>query len=252
MLTKNELKYYASLLKKKFRHSENKFVVEGNKIIEEALSNGYKCELVCATSEYINLNTSFIKNVSRQNIRLEVIKQHELEKLSDTKSPQGVCAVFSIREALHIVSYNNSIVVMLDNISDPGNLGTIIRTCDWFGINEIILSETSADLFNSKVIRSTMGSLFHVPIIRYGELTVEINEFKKNGYTILTADLEGDNIYNYKPVDRSVIIFSSESHGPSDELVTLADKIITIPRIGKAESLNVASAAAIIISHLTK
>jgi TrmH family RNA methyltransferase len=140
---------------------------------------------------------------------------------------------------------------MLDNISDPGNLGTIIRNCDWFGIKNILLSENIVDYTNPKVIRSSMGSVFHVNI--YEEVKEEsLLKLIENGFEILCADTEGENIFTYRSQKKKILILSSESHGPSKEFEKISDKKICIPKIGNAESLNVASASAVLLSILTK
>jgi TrmH family RNA methyltransferase len=140
---------------------------------------------------------------------------------------------------------------MLDNISDPGNLGSIIRNCDWFGVKNILLSEAIADYTNPKVIRSSMGSIFHINFFE-GIDSQKLLELKKREYEILCADLEGENVFTYKSVKKKILILSSESHGPSEEIEFVTDKKICIPRIGNAESLNVASASAVLMAILTK
>ncbi len=252
MLTKNELKSYSGLLKKRQRLTENKFIVEGRKILEEAISSGLKCEIVCTTNQFSESNPDIIQKLSNQQVRIEIIKRNEIERLSDAKTPQEICGIFHIPQKNENISSNPSLVVMLDNINDPGNVGTIIRTCDWFGLRELVLSCNSADVYNPKVIRSTMGSLFHLQEVRYAELTDEILRYKQSSYKILLADLAGESIYEYGSESKSVIIFSSEAHGPTKELIDLVDGRITIPGSGSAESLNVASAAAIILSELTR
>ena len=140
---------------------------------------------------------------------------------------------------------------MLDNISDPGNLGTIIRNCDWFGIKNILLSENIVDYTNPKVIRSSMGSVFHVNLFE-GIDAETLLKLKSQGYEILCADLEGENIFSHQRNKKTILILSSESHGPSKEFLEISDKKICIPKIGDAESLNVASASAVLLAILTK
>ena len=163
MLTKNELKYFSSLNQKKFRNKENKFIVEGSKIVYEGLNSSFSCELVLVTNKYFEENQDYIKRVTKKNLRLEVLKNQEFSKLTDTVNPQGI-AVFD-KPAENGKANDNlgsKLIICLDNISDPGNLGTIIRNSDWFGIKEILFINNCADIYNPKSIRACMGSIFHL------------------------------------------------------------------------------------------
>ena len=166
-------------------------------------------------------------------------------------TPQGITAVFRIPENKKIEEIKSNTVVYAENIADPGNLGTIIRICDWFGIETLLVSDNTVDVYNSKVIRSSMGSIFHINI------TEDVNHknletLKKKGYKLLCADLQGESLYDFDIPDKKIIAFSNETAGPSEELLKRSDHKITIPKFGKAESLNVASASAIIISEIAK
>ena len=143
-------------------------------------------------------------------------------------------------------------IVALENISDPGNLGTIIRNCDWFGVNNILLSKECAEIYNQKVIRASMGSLFHLSIIEENDLINSLKDLKTKNYDIVTADLDGENLYKFKRGKDIAIVFCNEANGPSKELLKISNRKITIPQKGKAESLNVASASAVILSELTR
>ncbi|MCW8810542.1 MAG: RNA methyltransferase [Ignavibacteriaceae bacterium] len=253
MISKKELQYYSFLLTKKFRKAEIKFIVEGKKSVLEGLNSSYKCEVIFITNKFLEENKEIVEEISTSKQKMITLKQKEFEKVSDTKTPQGIAAVF-IRPKLNSAKLsliNDQLVVMLDNISDPGNLGTIIRNCDWFGIKNILLSENIADFTNPKVIRASMGSVFHVNI--YEEVNAEsLLRFKENGFEILCADTEGENIFTYNCKKKKILILSSESHGPSKEFEMLSDKKICAPKIGNAESLNVASASAVLLAILTK
>ncbi|MBS4035913.1 MAG: RNA methyltransferase [Ignavibacterium sp.] len=252
MITKNELKYFASLNQKKFRRLENKFLAEGEKIVSEGLSSGFPCEIVLTTNDFINGNDNLIKVIKKRYIRLEVIKNQEFEKISDTKSPQGIAAVFETRKNKfeQDIFTKGNIIVYLDNISDPGNAGTILRTCDWFGIKSVLLSRNSADHLNPKVIRSSMGSIFHLNILENADKYLQL--LKEKSFKLICSNLDGMNIFKYNKPGKSVLVLSNESSGPSPEILRMAEEMITIPGKGKAESLNVASAAAIILAELTK
>ena len=252
MLSKNELKYYSSLLVKKFRGEENKFIVEGKKIIEEALQSKFKCELIFVTKEFAKKEKRYLNTIPNE-IRIEELNNAEFKKLKSTVSPQGIAAVFSkaIKSIKDIVEAKKNPLVCLDNISDPGNLGTILRNCDWFGFQDILLTENCTELFSPKTIRASMGSVFHLNIREDISLT-DITNLKKKGYKIFCADLNGENLYSINFENNSILVFSNEANGPSPEILNLSDKKITIPSYGKAESLNVASASAVILSQIRK
>ena len=252
MITKNELKYYSSLLQKKYRISEYKFIAEGRKLVEEAVRSDYKVEVIFCTSSFKENNNSFFQNKLLKDFRIEVIKDAEFEKLSDTKSPQGIAGVFYQEKEDKFKKFSGNLLVALENISDPGNLGTIIRNCDWFGIKEILLNKNSAEVFNPKVLRASMGSVFHLNIFEEENFISTLQKAKEKEYEIITADLNGDNLYGFGKSEKTIIAFSNEANGPSEELLKITNRKITIPGKGKAESLNVASASAVILSELTK
>lgn len=248
MITRNELKYYSSLSQKKFRESELKFIVEGLKNVEEGLDSHYDCEIVLTTFEFAELHKNFLSDVKRKKIRIEILRSQDFIRISETKSPQGIAAVFRYAKLKFYPDKTESnVLVYLDNISDPGNLGTIIRTCDWFGINEILISKFSVDYLNPKAIRASMGSIFHLYIFEEVEPAL-LDDLKLNNYKIICSDLDGKNIYDYKFPDKIVLVFSNEATGPTELVKTIADDVITIPKYGNAESLNVAIASGIILS----
>ena len=253
MISKKDLQYYSSLLKKKYRKEENKFIVEGKKSVLEGMNSKYECEKVFLTNKFSKENEHTITELAKKKKKIEILKQKDFQKIVNTETPQGIAAVF-IRPKLLFSQTSfaeDNIIVMLDNISDPGNLGTIIRNCDWFGIRNILLSENIVDYTNPKVIRSSVGSIFHINIyenVHENQLII----LKAKGFEILCADTEGENVFNYQSEKKKIIILSSESHGPSKEFERLSNKNISIPKIGSAESLNVASASAVILALLTK
>jgi TrmH family RNA methyltransferase len=248
VLTKRELKYYSSLNKVKYRKIEQKFIVEGIKLVDEALKSDFECELIL-TSESFAKNNSRRLNTYKHSTIVQTISDIDFESIADTKTPQGILAIVEIPLQRYVDETRKNTIIALENISDPGNIGTIIRTCDWFGINEIIISSNSVDLYNPKVIRSTMGSLFHLNIYITENIYSTLKTLQKSGKSIICADMNGDNIYTLKKENNCVIVFSNEANGPTHELLRISDSIVTIPKFGTAESLNVATAAAIIISE---
>ena len=148
-----------------------------------------------------------------------------------------------------VIEKKGDIVVCLDKISDPGNVGTILRTCAWFGIGNILLTKECADVYNPKTIRASAGGIFHLNII--SEVTTDfLSSLKNKGFKILLADLKGENIFTYKFSEKIILVFSNEASGPLEKIIKICDNRITIPKIGKVESLNVASASAIIIGQV--
>jgi len=254
MISKNELKYYSSLLYKKYREKEKKFLLEGTKIVWEGINSGYHAEVVFVTHSYIVDNKQLIKNFSNKKLRVEILKNIEFEKISDTINPQGIAAVLKIPSpsaGIEICTLTSPIVC-LENISDPGNVGTIIRNSDWFGIKDLIMSKNCAEVYNPKTIRASMGSVFHLNLFIETDLPATLKKLKQNNFSLNCADLEGYNIFEHKKENKAVLIFSNEANGPGQDLLNIVDKTITIPRLGKAESLNVASASAVILGEYTK
>jgi len=249
MISKNKLKYYSALLRKKERDIHKKFMAEGLKTIEEGLNGSYSCEVVLVTSEYENTYAEFPK---KYNVPIETVNDVDFNKLTDTVTPQGIAAVFNYPPAKDVNNIKSGLIVCLENIADPGNLGTIIRNCDWFGVTDIVLSKNCADHFSPKTVRSSMGSIFHLNIFDETELGEFLENYKKKSYSVLCADTEGEDLYTIRPEGNCIVILASEAHGPSVDAMRLSDHRITIPKYGKGESLNVASASAVILSHMAK
>ncbi|MBA4406994.1 hypothetical protein C0389_06950 [bacterium] len=252
MVSKNQLKYYSSLLNKKNRLEEKRFLVESFKLLNETINSGFKCEIVFVLQSAVDENNDIAKLCGKRKINLEIIKAIEFGKLCDTKNPQGIVGVFHFKEYSMDVPAEEKLIVALENISDPGNMGTIIRNCDWFGVKNILLSSNCAEIYNPKVIRASAGSVFHLNLIEKNNFNLSLKELRRNGYEIVCADLEGENINGYIPKTKTILVMANEANGPSSELLKITDRKITIPKKGRAESLNVASASAVILSELTK
>jgi TrmH family RNA methyltransferase len=246
------MKYYASLLKKKYRDEEDKFIVEGEKFIQEGINENLLPEIIITTNEASKGYKDFLSQEKLKKVRVEKLKNTEFSKLSDTKNSQGIAAVFNKKKKNEkIDDENGNLIVCLDRISDPGNVGTILRTCSWFGIKNVLLTKECADAYNTKTIRASAGSIFHLNIMD------EIDEdfllpLKNKGIKFLLADLQGADVFNYNFSKKTILIFSNEASGPTEEIIKICDDKITIPKIGKVESLNVASASAIIIGEAVK
>ena len=243
MLVKQKIKYIQSLGQKKFREQEGLFIAEGPKIVKELLqADNANINELYAIKEWINEN----KEITSNNEVVEVTPI-ELEKISQLTTPNKVVAVVKqFNEEVKIVT-KGKITLVLDVIQDPGNFGSIIRIADWFGILQIVCSNDCADIYNPKVVQSTMGSIARVKII-YTDVAIWLDQ--QNEIRIYATTLEGKDVTKMKPVKEGIIIIGNESKGIREELIQFANEKITIPKKGKAESLNAAIATGIILSHI--
>ena len=239
-LSKNQIKLIKSLGQKKQRSKHSLFVAEGKKVVKELLASKLILEKLFVTPELENLFLNF---------SYQVLSDSELKKVSTLKTPSGVLALFKIPN--NKILTNQGLTVALDSINDPGNLGTIIRLCDWFGIEKLICSENTVDCYNSKVVQATMGSLSRVEITY-----LNLEEFLKNcSMPIICADMEGENVYSTDVPKEGVLVMGNEANGISLSIKKLCDKILMIPRFGskqETESLNVATATAILLSEFRR
>lgn len=251
MLTNSELKYFSSLLLKKNRQTEKKFIVEGTKLVEEGIKSDFICEIIFTTNHFAENNPSLISSLVKKKIRLEILKAEQFKKLADTDSPQGIAAIFRFSTSRISLNklFDENMIIYLDNISDPGNLGTILRTADWFGVKNVLLSPGCVEIYNPKVLRASMGSVFHLNLIERFNAE-KLNDFVDKHFSLICTDLYGKNLYEYNFPKHFVLIFSNEASGPSIEIQNSTRERITIPKFGKAESLNVASAFAVVMSYV--
>jgi len=236
MITKNEIKRIKNLQHKKNRKEEGLFIAEGKKTVLDLLKSGCKAEIIYAVDEI--QNTDFIS-----------VTPKEMERISLLKSPSKVLGVFHIQNQKK--HSQKAVIMVLDGVTDPGNLGTIIRLCDWFGISSLICSPNTVDCYNPKVVQATMGSLSNV-ICVYTDLVAFL---KKSNKPIYGAFMEGGSIYETSLDTEGILVMGSESHGISKEVTESIQHKLTIPRFGStsgAESLNVALAAAIILGQAFK
>jgi TrmH family RNA methyltransferase len=232
MLSKNTIKLIASLSQKKFRTQHQLFIVEGVKGIQEFLDSSFELYQLFATEA----------NFSAETI---LISEKELQKISNLKSPNTALAIFKIPKQK--TAEANGLILVLDEIRDPGNLGTIIRLCDWFGVKTLVCSEGTVDCYNPKVVQATMGSLARVHI-SYTNLS---NYLKTANSAVFGTFMEGNNIYTEELPKEGIIVMGNEANGISSEVEQLIHKKLSIPRFGNlqtTESLNVATAAAVVLS----
>lgn len=248
MLSKSEIQYLSKLNLKKFRHSEQKFIVEGKRIIEEGLKSNFNCSHIIVTNDFSEKERDYCAFLEKTSSKLFTIGNKEFSKITTTKNPQGVAAVFDIPTSAKN-KFDDHLIVGLENISDPGNVGTILRSCDWFGFQTVILSEDCAEIYNPKVVRASMGAIFSLNIIEEANLVDTLDEANNLGYTTYYADMNGKDYRSLKRSNKSFVVFCNEAFGPTSELRNVCKQPITIPSKGNIESLNVSAAAAVVLSE---
>lgn len=240
MVSKNQIKRITSLQQKKYRKQEQLFFVEGVKGVQELLASNFELvELFTTNSELFTIDKS----------KVCAITEVELQKISALTTPNVCLALFKIPSA---VSFEETgLIVALDDVRDPGNLGTIIRLCDWFGIKTLYCSEESVDVYNPKVVQATMGSISRVNVV-YGNLEKLLSETK---FPVFGTFMDGKNIYKEQLPSEGIIVLGNEANGISKPIENLISQRIAIPRFGDlqaTESLNVATATAIVLSEFKR
>jgi len=245
MLSKARLKYIKSLQVKKYRQSEQRFVVEGAKSVLELLASDFYTETVVATQEFIDHNTLVVSGFSG-----ELIEEHEntLASVGEFKTNNSAVAIARMKPNLPLEVNSDEFALVLDDIRDPGNLGTIIRTADWYGISKIIASNDTTEFYNPKVIHASMGSFTRVQVY-YTELARFLGTVP---VPILGAFMNGDDVHELDFGTGGIIVIGNEAQGISEAVVKLVTRRVTIPRFGKAESLNAAVATAVICDNIRR
>lgn len=244
MLTKSEIQHVKSLRTKKFRQKYNQFVVEGEKAVAELLLSGFIVDDIYGVEEWQLKN-----RVKFKGINLTTVSPKELEKLSGFEQPNKALALVQIpTNNFSDDVFKQPVTIALDFIQDPGNLGTIIRTADWYGVKNILCSENCVDAYSPKVINATMGSFARVNVhyINLEEVLAPL------GNTVYACVMDGESLYTIKPQQNSIVLIGNEGKGISEHLLKIAEKKISIPKKGGAESLNAAIATAVIVDHLVR
>ncbi len=247
MLSSSKIKLINSLKHKKYRDRYGLFVIEGDKLVSEFLESGKPVKLLLAKDKWIEKTGNKLLSTAEEIIKVD---ERELLKISQLKTPQNALAlVYTEKYSPDLTSISESLSIALDNIQDPGNLGTIIRIAAWFGIDNILCSNGTADVYNPKTVQSSMGALLYVKV-SYTDLAVIIPELIQMGTNVYAATLDGEPVQNIKKTENGILLFGNESRGISNELLPhVTDKII-IPPYRKVlpgiDSLNVAMSAAII------
>jgi len=238
-ISKNKLKLIKQLNTKKYRNQYGLFIVEGVKGVNEFLASNFILNELFYTEE----------NAYAEVENKTLLTEAELKKISNLKTPNKVLALFEI--PLPEKVKDSGLIVVLDTINDPGNLGTIIRLCDWYGVTQLVCSPTTVDCFNTKVIQSSMGSLTRISIV-YTEIE---NYLKSTKLPIFGADMNGESAYKVKLPHEAILVMGNEANGISSNLKKCITKTITIPQFGEikaTESLNVATATAILLSEFKR
>lgn len=252
MLSKNQIKLIASLQQKKYRYANHLFVVEGEKMITELFLMNIPIELLVVGDDN-RLNKIPEKDTLKQ---VEVVSEKTMQRISSLKTPQNILALVHIPKVqFRVESQTNNLVLLLDNIRDPGNLGTIIRIADWFGIRDIVCSISTVDCYNPKVIQATMGSIFRVNV-HYADLAETLTQASSNNISVYGCLLDGKNLYQEDPKSAGFIVLGNESTGISSDIMPFITHKIFIPHSkshpSSAESLNVAVATGIICAEFRR
>ena len=246
------IKNIKKLKEKKYRELENAYLIEGIKIVKEAIAENAKIKQIIMCEDFadnVELDKDTLYELAKHN--LIYVTRNIMDSLSDVKTPQGIIGVVEknkIEEIIETkVDYKQDIIIALDGVQDPGNLGTIIRTADSANLNQIIISKTSADPYNPKVVRSTMGAIFRVNIIETENIVEELQKTKANGFKVMVTSLDSSKSIYKTEFNKKVIVIGNEANGVTKEVQNIADEKVKIPMLGKTESLNASVAASIMI-----
>lgn len=245
----NELiKNIKKLKDKKYRDINNEFIIEGIKLIHEAIKENAKIKSIVVCEDCLKTQTI------EQNLLYEIAKynciyvtEKVFETLTDVINPQGVLAIVVKQSTEDNIMFDQDIIVVLDGIQDPGNLGAILRTLDSANLKQVIISKNSADAFNPKVVRATMGAIFRINIIESDNLIQTLKNIKKHKFKIVATTLETNNTIYDIDYDKKVIVIGNEANGVSEDIINLSDEQIKIPMLGRTESLNASIATAIVL-----
>ena len=236
------------LKEKKYRDLLNKYIIEGVKLIEEAIKEKVDIEHVVICEDCMEEGI-FDKKLMYEIAKLDCVYVNSkvFSGLTDVVNPQGILAVVKKSNKEPKINYDEDIIIVLDGIQDPGNLGTILRTVDSANLKQIIVSSETADAFNSKVVRSTMGAIFRVNVIKSQDLVKDLANMKAHGFEVVVTSLNTNNVIYDIDYTKKVIVIGNEANGVSKEVQEIADNKVKIPMIGKTESLNASVATGIMI-----
>ncbi len=256
-VTKAKLKELKELSHKKHRDEEKKFLVEGTRFVHEAVDSNFQIVEAYYTDDFGNhpQGKSLLQRLKKKTPDVYPITLRMMESISETVSAQGIVAVLRQKqfspESMLKCPDGQCTLVAFDGVGEPGNVGSMVRTCDWFGVDGILIGRDSVELYNPKVLRATMGGVFHLPIADSVDLLSVISKAKTLGYKIYVTDLQGETHFDHVTYEsKSLIVFGNEAWGVSDQVKQLADVLLVIRRYGAGESLNVGVACGIVLSSL--
>jgi RNA methyltransferase, TrmH family len=252
-VTQSEIKYLRSLQQKKNRDAERKFLLEGWRPLKDALESDFHIEMIAALpgANQNSHHQSVLALAKNRNIPVKELKEVQLKQISDAVHSQGIIALVHQRIEIFDREYLQSakFIIACDTVSDPGNLGTILRTGDWFGVDAVLLSEGCVSLYNEKVVRATAGSIFHVKVFENIDFKTALPSLQSESFKVIATALDGKPIHSSAVQEKSILLLGSEAHGVNPDILQQADEVVSIPRFGKAESLNVGIACGIFLAH---
>ena len=242
------IKNIRKLNEKKYRDIENKYIIEGIKLIEEAILENANIDTIVICEDCINndsIEAKLMYEIAKNNCIY--VSEKVFGVLTQVSTPQGILAVINKKSNSSNIDYSQDVIVALDDLQDPGNLGTILRTLDSVGLNQIIITKNTADVYNPKVVRSTMGAIFRINIVQTQDLPKMLSEIKKHKFKIIATSLQTKSSIYDTDYNKKVIVIGNEANGVSEKVFKEADEKVKIPMIGKTESLNAGVATSIIL-----
>ena len=245
----NELiKHIKKLKDKKNRDENNEYIIEGVKLVEEAVSEGAKIKhiIICEnTTNTYEIPTNITLEMARYSCIY--VTEKIFNSITQVTNPQGIMAIVEKSDNNDNIDFTQDIIVILDDVQDPGNLGTILRTLDSIGINQVIVSNGTADSYNAKVVRSTMGAIFRINIIKSDNLIETIKTIKRHHFKLVVTSLQAEQSLYDTDFNKKIIVIGNEANGVSKEIQEMADEKIKIPMLGRTESLNASVATGIVL-----
>ena len=245
MITKNEIKFLKSLSQKKYRIQSQKFLVEGKRIVKELIQSKALIDQIYVSEDFINKNADFI--LLNSNINYEIVSKDVISKIKNTESSQEVFAICLIKNNFDFQIHTP--ILILDNISDPGNLGTLLRSASWYDINNVLVSNNSVDIYNPKVVRSAMGAHFHIDNLQQLSEEKILSIVNNESINTIAATLNGISHKDLNLSKNWALILGNEAHGVTESLLDSADEQVSIPKLGNMESLNVGVAGSVLIDR---
>ena len=243
----NEIvKEVKKLKEKKYREQSNKFIVEGTRILEDAIAEKANIDVIIICEECIkNIDKKLMYEIAKY--KCIYVSEQVFNTMTDVTNPQGILAVVNRTNNSINIDYTEDIIVVLDGIQDPGNLGTILRTVDSANLKQVVLSKQTADCYNPKVVRSTMGGIFRINVIQSEDIVKNLKDMKNNGFEIVVTSLDTETSVYGVDYTKKVIVIGNEANGVSKQVQDIADIKVKIPMLGKTESLNAAVATGVIL-----